>query len=65
MILNSPNYDDLIQGRRKTDLTQIRDIMKIDLILLKSSQSYKEFKFWGKKIAIFEKDLDQILIDYL
>jgi hypothetical protein len=55
-IINTPNYDELIEGRTKTDLTSTRDIMKIDLILLKSSQSYKEYKYWEKKIELFEKD---------
>ena len=64
-IINSPNYDELYQGRRKSELTQIRDIMKIDLILLKSSQSYKENKFWEKKISKFEKDLNKLLNNYL
>ena len=64
-IINSPNYDELIQGRRKNELTQIRDIMKIDLILLKSSQSYKDYKFWEKKISLFEKDSNKILSGYL
>jgi hypothetical protein len=36
-IISTQNYDEFNLGRRKTDLTQIRDIMKIDLILLKSS----------------------------
>ena len=64
-IIHSPNYDELIQGRRKSELTTIRDILKIDLILLKSSQSYKEYKFWEKKIAQFEKDSNRLLSNYL
>jgi hypothetical protein len=36
-IIYSPNYDELIKGRRKSELTSLRDILKIDLILLKSS----------------------------
>ncbi len=64
-IINSPNYDELIEGRTKSELTSMRDVLKIDLILLKSSQSYKESKFWEKKIAIFEQDLNRILSGYL
>ncbi len=63
-IINSPNYDELIEGRTKSELTSMRDVLKIDLILLKSSQSYKENKFWEKKIAIFEQDLNRILSGY-
>ena len=55
-IINTPNYDELIEGRTKTELASIRDVLKIDLILLKSSQSYKDYKFWEKKIELFEKD---------
>ena len=57
-IINSTSKKDLNEGKRKTELTKIRNILKIDLILLKSSQSYKEYKIWEKKIVQFEKDLN-------
>ena len=39
------------EGKRKSELTRIRDVLKIDLILLINLQSYKDYKFWQKKIA--------------
>ena len=64
-IINSLNNDELIDGRTKTELASIRDVLKIDLILLISSQSYKDHKFWEKKIALFEKESNLLLYGYL
>jgi hypothetical protein len=51
----------LSEGSKKADLNRIREVLNIDLILLKGSQPYKEYKYWEKKISRFEKKLDKIL----
>ena len=44
---------------------QQKNILKIDLILLKSFQPNKNHKFWEKKIAKFEEDYNLMIEKYV
>ena len=64
-IINLTNNNDLNEVNRKAELTKLRNVLKIDLILLKSSQSFKEYKFWDKKFSKFEEDSNKLFNGYL
>ena len=64
-IINSPNFYNLNEGSKNAELNRVREVLKIDLILLKSSQPFKDYKYWEKEISHFEKKLDKLMCAYL